>query len=94
MTLLRVTQEALSNIRQHAQATNASITLTYLDDVVILDIQDDGAGLPPNPAISSTNGGYGLVAMRERVQELAGSLQIESEPNEGTTIAVSLPIRE
>ncbi|MEM7117777.1 MAG: sensor histidine kinase [Chloroflexota bacterium] len=94
VTLLRVTQEALSNIRQHAHATTVSITLTYLDDLVILDIQDDGVGLPTSTTSPSAKGGYGLIAMHERVQELAGSLQIESEPNEGTTIAVSLPIRE
>lgn len=94
VTLLRVTQEALSNIRQHANATNSSITLTYLDDLVILDIQDNGVGLATSPTTPSTNGGYGLIGMRERVQDLAGSLEIESEPNEGTTIAVSLPIHE
>jgi signal transduction histidine kinase len=43
--LLRATQEALSNIRKHAQAKKAAVTLSYMDDVVVLDVQDDGVGL-------------------------------------------------
>ena len=94
VTLLRSSQEALANIRKHAQATSACITLSYLGDTVILDVEDDGVGLPQQGAAPDglTSGGFGLVAMRERVAQLGGELFIESEPGEGTTLSISLPL--
>jgi signal transduction histidine kinase len=93
VTLLRSSQEALANIRKHAQATNACVTLSYLSDTVILDVEDDGVGLPQQAAEPDglTSGGFGLVAMRERVAQLGGELFVESEPGEGTTLSISLP---
>ena len=92
-TLLRVTQEALANVRKHAQARSVAITLSYLGDVVLLDVQDDGVGLAGGTAVADPqDGGFGLIAMRERVTQLGGELLIESEPGEGTTVAVSIPI--
>lgn len=96
VTLLRAAQEALANVRKHAQAANVQVTLSYLGDVVILDVQDDGAGFVPGDDGEKDTvvaGGFGLVAMRERVEQLGGELLIESEPGEGTTVAVSIPIR-
>ena len=92
-TLLRATQEALANIRKHAQATAVSVTLSYLGDIVLLDVQDDGIGIAKARALSKSDaGGYGLVAMEERVAALGGALLVESEPDDGTTIVVSIPI--
>ncbi len=99
VTLLRAVQEALANIRKHAQASQVTLTLTYMDDQVILDVQDDGQGFDPlaqpleiipgeRPAESH---GYGLVGLRERVQALGGSLTLESAPGEGTALALVLP---
>ncbi len=91
VTLLRAAQEALNNIRKHAQATSVEITLSYMEDVVILDVQDNGLGLDgaqPSPFA----GGYGLQAMRERAEECGGSLALESDLGEGTTLVVSIPI--
>lgn len=91
VTLLRATQEALANIRKHAQATAVQLTLSYMDDVVILDVHDNGvafAGAAPSPL----SGGYGLQAMRERAEHCGGSVTLESEPGEGTTVVVSIPI--
>jgi len=85
--LLRVAQEALTNIRKHAKASHANLTLSYLDDMVLIDIQDDGVGLQP-----PTSGSFGLRSMRERVEALGGQMTVESEPGLGTTIAVSLPL--
>ena len=93
VTLLRATQEALNNIRKHAQATTVQLTLSYMDDLVILDVQDNGVGLKgaePSPF----SGGYGLQAMRERAELCGGSAILESDPGEGTTIVVSIPISE
>ncbi|MCP5101685.1 MAG: GAF domain-containing sensor histidine kinase [Chloroflexi bacterium] len=94
VTLLRSVQEALSNIRKHAQATSVCVTLTYLGDVVILDVEDNGVGLgfAPRPTGELKSSGFGLVAMRERIEALGGELSLESEPGEGTTVAVSIPM--
>ena len=89
-TLLRATQEALANVHKHAQAQAVTITLSYMGDLVMLDVQDDGVGL--NGADSQWQGGFGLTAMRERVEQLGGSLLVESEDDEGTTVVVSIPV--
>ncbi|WP_158891210.1 sensor histidine kinase [Amycolatopsis anabasis] len=91
-TLLRVTQEALSNVAKHAHASRAGITLSYMEDQVTLDVRDDGTGFDPNArAGSNPGGGFGLTGMRHRVQRLAGTLDIESEPGGGTAISASVP---
>ncbi|MBK7893710.1 MAG: sensor histidine kinase [Candidatus Promineifilaceae bacterium] len=91
VTLLRATQEALANIHKHAQAHAVSVTLSYMGDTVLLDVQDDGVGLngaKPSPF----GGGFGLQAMRERAAQFGGELLLESEPDGGTTLVVSIPI--
>ena len=90
VTLLRAVQQALANVRNHAQAAHVNITLSYMPDVVVLDVQDDGIGMQPGQ--SKREGGYGLIAMRERVEQLHGSLLVESQPNEGTTLVIEIPI--
>ncbi|MBP8293445.1 MAG: sensor histidine kinase [Caldilineaceae bacterium] len=96
ITLLRALQEALANVRKHAQATSVVVTLSYMDDVVVLDVQDDGVGMAAQPtgphALLVDAGGFGLVAMRERVEQLGGALLVESAPGQGTTLAVQIPI--
>ncbi|MCB9009331.1 MAG: GAF domain-containing sensor histidine kinase [Ardenticatenaceae bacterium] len=94
VTLLRSSQEALANIRKHAQASSACVTLSYLGDTVILDVEDNGKGLVTAASTPDglTSGGFGLVAMRERVAQLGGELFVESEPGEGTTLSISLPL--
>ncbi len=89
--LLRITQEALHNIKKHARAQAVNITLSYMPDLLALDIADDGKGFDT----SRRNGrGFGLKTMGERAEELGGTLTIESELGEGTAVAVSLPIAE
>lgn len=90
VSLLRVAQEALANVRKHAQARRVNLTLSYLDDLVLLDIQDDGVGL--QTGVFSPEGGFGLRSIRERVEALGGHCTIESERGVGTTVAVSLPV--
>ena len=92
--LLRAAQEALSNIRKHARAKRAALTLSFVGDVVLLDVQDDGAGFHPGAAADGAArlaGGFGLRAMRERVEGVGGTLCVESALGEGTTLTVSLP---
>jgi len=86
-TLLRIAQASLSNVTQHASATHAELTLTYLDDWISLDIVDDGRGF--SPADIDRPGSFGLVSLRERVEKLGGTLAIESQPGSGTAIAVA-----
>jgi signal transduction histidine kinase len=87
--LLRVAQEALTNVARHARATRVDLTLSYLDDLVLLDIQDDGVGFAVDGHTrgSVETGGYGLLAMRERMASVGGELLVESAPGDGTTIA-------
>jgi signal transduction histidine kinase len=94
VTLLRAAQESLSNAGKHAQATRVGLTLSYMPDVVTLDVRDDGKGfdpaLPPDhPADHGS--GYGLTAMRQRVERLSGRLEIESEPGGGTAVSAAVP---
>ena len=89
--LLRTAREALNNIQKHAQATQVTITLTYMDSLVALDVQDNGKGFESETSMDS-DGGFGLKSIREQVGQLGGELTIESNVNKGTTIAVSLPI--
>lgn len=91
VTLLRTAQEALANIRRHASAHQTSLTLSYMPDLVVLDVQDDGVGVAALPAAAGPEGGFGLQAMRERVTQLGGTLLVESAPGEGTTLVVELP---
>ena len=90
--LLRTAQEALANVARHADAGRVALTLSYMEDLVTLDVRDDGAGFDPACArIEESDGGYGLTAMRERVQRIAGTLAVESEPGAGTAISACVP---
>jgi signal transduction histidine kinase len=101
VTLLRVAQEALANVARHASASRAGVTLSYMEDVVTLDVRDDGIGFAASANGDGTaadeaggshaQGGFGLIAMRQRVNRLAGQLEIESEPGAGTAVSASLP---
>lgn len=95
-TLLRAAQEALTNVRRHAHALQVAVTLSYMEDIVTLDVQDDGVGFICEETQRESDDlwyahSYGLKGLRARVERLGGTLMIESVPGEGTTIAVTLP---
>lgn len=91
-TLLRIAQSAAANVIQHSGATRADLTVTYLDDGVVLDVVDDGQGFDPDRPGGGA-GGFGLPAMRSRVAELGGTLTVESVPGgPGTALAVHVPL--
>ena len=96
VTMLRAAQEALANIRKHAQASQVTVTLSYMEDVLVLDVQDDGVGFDPTQKQEipddQVNGGFGLKAMRQRVEQLRGRVFVESTPGEGTTLVAEIPI--
>ncbi|MYV67943.1 sensor histidine kinase, partial [Streptomyces sp. SID2131] len=89
--LLRIAQGALANIREHAGATSAAVTLTYLDDQVVLDVADDGRGFDPADRPGGVRG-HGLPAMRVRAEQLGGTLTVESVPGEGTVLSAAIPL--
>jgi signal transduction histidine kinase len=86
VALFRVAQEALANVAKHARASRVGVTLSYLDDQVVLDVRDDGSGLA-----GDRDGGFGLTVMRQRMDGVGGSLAVESEPGAGTAISASVP---
>ncbi|MCB0912365.1 MAG: hypothetical protein KDB60_12195 [Propionibacteriaceae bacterium] len=88
--ILRMTQSALSNVVRHAAAAQAAVVLTWEPGRVLLDITDDGRGFDPDQQDSL--GAFGLSALRARVRDLGGTIGVESEPGEGTAIAISLPL--
>ncbi|MES0361454.1 MAG: sensor histidine kinase [Anaerolineales bacterium] len=95
VTLLRAMQEGLTNIRKHAQASEIVVTLSYMDEQVALDVQDDGQGFDPQTlgnAPDQVGGGFGLRAMRQRAEYIGGSVIVESSPGQGTTLVLQLPI--
>lgn len=83
----RIVQEALSNIVKHARASQASVQVSRLDDALRIDIADDGTGFDP----ARTAAGVGLAGMRERVQALGGSFEMDCVS--GTRIAIVLPLQ-
>jgi signal transduction histidine kinase len=90
--LVRVMQSAAANIKLHARAANASVTLGYLPDAVTLDVFDDGRGFDPGQLPPPSDaGGYGLRAMRQRIEQLGGEFSVESAPGEGTVVAAQVP---
>ncbi|HXI20474.1 MAG TPA: sensor histidine kinase [Gemmatimonadales bacterium] len=89
LTVLRAVQESLTNVARHAEARSVAVTLSYMGDVLAVDIQDDGKGFVPG---TPGGGGFGLAGMRERTARLQGSLSVESIPGEGTTVSLTLPL--
>lgn len=88
--LYRIAQEALNNVVKHAGATQVQIQLKYHENTVSLEMNDDGRGFEPETAHQS--GGFGLQGIHERVQQLGGSLNIESAPLRGTRLSVRIPL--
>ncbi len=87
-TLFRVAQEALSNVAKHAGASKVQLTLTYLDDTLLLDVADDGSGFDP----AARTEGYGLAGMKRRLTRVDGVLTVESAPGHGTTLNATVPL--
>lgn len=85
--LLRGTQELLANVRKHAGAGRVAVTLSYMSDVVALDVRDDGRGFAEGAATA----GFGLRGLRERAALLDGTAVVESAVGEGTTATLTVP---
>jgi signal transduction histidine kinase len=95
LALLRAAQEGTANIRKHAWAGEAVLTLSYLDDRVMLDIRDDGRGFDvvgADARKADGGGGLGLRGLRARLAVLGGELDVESAPGDGTVLVAQAPI--
>jgi two-component system NarL family sensor kinase len=91
IALLRVLQEALSNVRRHSRATSVAVTLADEGGGVRLEVRDDGRGFEPNASAAGEENGLGLVGMRERLRLLGGAFEIASRPGGPTTLTATLP---
>jgi signal transduction histidine kinase len=90
--LLRIVQEALQNVEQHAAAQSCSVVSTCTADRLQLWISDDGKGFMPQSSSRQTGRGFGLISMQERAQLIGAVLQMSSTPQRGTTITVDMPL--
>lgn len=87
VAVYRIAQEALTNVRRHAHAESVALTLWVEPDELCLSISDDGVGLPPE-----MESGLGLPSMRERAQEIGGTLTVQSNESGGTCITARFPV--
>jgi two-component system nitrate/nitrite sensor histidine kinase NarX len=89
--VIRVIQEALTNVRKHAHARHAVVGATNDEGMVVFTVADDGRGFDLSTAALSHDGGFGLQAMRERMELIGGTLAIESSPRRGTRVIARVP---
>jgi PAS domain S-box-containing protein len=87
--LFRISQEALTNVARHAEASEVAVSLTYYDGSIKLIISDNGCGFTPH---TTKGGSFGVIGMRERISNLGGQFRIASSDGHGTTISVILPL--
>jgi signal transduction histidine kinase len=94
LTLFRIVQEALSNVRRHARATKVETTVELTNSMARVTIQDNGIGFKPPTQASDlrADDGLGLIGMHERARLLSGDLVIESEPGGGTRVIAEVPV--
>lgn len=88
----RIVQESLTNALKHADATSISIVLDGSDSQLIAIVEDDGTGFDCAAPLAVGRCGMGMVHMRERARLVGGELLVESEPGEGTTVRVIVPL--
>ncbi len=89
LTVFRVLQESLTNVAKHAEAHAVRVSLVFHEDSLVLTVADDGKGFSGEAA----PGHYGLVNLRERARKLDGEAEVRSAPGQGTTVALTLPLK-
>lgn len=96
---LRVAQEAIHNVKKHAEASTVTVQLEYSPSEIALEVRDDGRGFVPSnhghrgqgSRVESTPGHYGLTGMHERAAAVGGTLEVNSAPGAGTTVRLRAP---
>ncbi len=90
--VLRVVQEAVTNVRRHAGGSAVRVTVAQDDGTLRVTVADDGRGFTLAPADDGRNGHFGLAFMRERMQEVGGSVDIVSQPGRGTSVSLAVGV--
>jgi signal transduction histidine kinase len=90
--LLRIAQEALTNVIKHSGATQAEIDLDYGAKNVVLQVRDNGKGFSVNNCAGPSEGHFGLLGISERAKRLHGEITFSSAPDAGTIVRVQIPI--
>jgi signal transduction histidine kinase len=93
LAIYRISQEALSNITRHAQASHASLNIAFTPQHITMQVTDNGIGfdVPGNPAEFAPAGHYGLLGLYERAELIGAKLEIHSSPGKGTHLTLSCP---
>lgn len=89
--LIRIMQEALNNVRKHAQSTQVWVSLRESKNDLIIEVRDDGQGFFPEDVSSASR--HGLRSMRERADLIGADFQVVSRPHEGTIVRLRLPVK-
>ena len=90
--LLRIIQEALTNVRKHARATHAWVRIEAKGEEATVTIEDDGRGFDPEELDCGTLPRFGLQTMKERAEAVGGTLEVDARPGHGTRVIVVLPM--
>jgi signal transduction histidine kinase len=90
--LIRIVQEALSNVRKHSHARRVTLSASEQAGRLLIEVQDDGAGF--DPAQADPDSRYGLLGMRERARVIGAEIEVESRPGSGTAVRLHLPLAE
>ncbi len=90
--IYRIMQEALQNAAAHAHGSGTWVRLGFPPGHVTLEVEDDGQGFDPEAMLAHADGHLGLAGMRERTENLGGSLAIESEMGKGTSVRLQVPV--
>ncbi len=91
VTIYRVVQESLNNVRRHAQASRVRVDLRVTDDDVEVTVSDDGRGFDMDVRADSRSGGLGLNSMWERAELIGGTFSVQSKPGQGTLTILRIP---
>jgi signal transduction histidine kinase len=93
LTVFRITQEVLSNIRRHSRASSVEMNLDFSSDALTLIICDNGQGfhIPERTSDLALSGKLGIIGMRERARLIGGTLIVQSEKGAGTTVTLRIP---
>ena len=91
--LLRILQEALTNVRKHANASCVRISFALEDGWALINVHDDGRGFDPDASSAGMEEHIGLRVMRERAEEVGGSLSLQSASGQGTELVVRVPVK-
>jgi signal transduction histidine kinase len=92
IAIFRILQEALTNVARHARAERVTVRAVRTDDEFVLEIEDDGIGIPQAKLTGQHS--YGLTGMAERAEGLGGELQVTVPPGRGTNVRLRLGLSE